>query len=312
MPQLTHGEVGVFRAALGLRQREGRARARLPRAAALAEGVRETVELAARHRTGARRIGARGVSLGRGEALRRLVHIGCGAFALLLRVAHLGSRRRSSPSPPSSSTGRCCPRIGGKGLWRGGDVARGYPLGILLYPLAVLGLILVFHDRLWMAAAVWGILAVGDGMASLVGQAVSRPAPALEPAEGLGRLRLPSSRSAPRRRRSSRPGRHAGPSRQARCHWPRTLGVALALALLCALVESLPTTLDDNLTVPLAVALVLPLLAAARPRAPPRRPGVLGRAVVGLGRQRRDRGAGVRRALDRRARAPSPRSSSAP
>ena len=39
------------------------------------------------------------------------------------------------------------PRLGGRGLWREADHGRGYPPGILLYPLAVLALILVFHDE---------------------------------------------------------------------------------------------------------------------------------------------------------------------
>src|SRR5260221_54350 len=67
------------------------------------------------------------------------------------------------------------PRIGGKALWRGADHAKGYPLGILLYPLSVLGLTLWFWSSLWMAAAIWGVLAVGDGMASVVGQAAGGP-----------------------------------------------------------------------------------------------------------------------------------------
>src|SRR5260370_39773753 len=66
-------------------------------------------------------------------------------------------------------------RIGGKALWRGADHAKGYPVGILLYPLSVLGLTLWFWSSLWMAAAIWGVLAVGDGMASVVGQAAGGP-----------------------------------------------------------------------------------------------------------------------------------------
>jgi uncharacterized protein (TIGR00297 family) len=65
-------------------------------------------------------------------------------------------------------------------------------------------------------------------------------------------------------------------------HWPRTLGVSLALAVVCALVESLPTTLDDNVTVPLAVALALPLLAAAEPALLLTDPGFGSRLAVGL------------------------------
>lgn len=203
------------------------------------------------------------MSLDRGELARRLVHVGCVGFALLLRwlawwqaaLLALGA---------FAFNWQVLPRVGGRRMWRGADVARGYPVGILAYPLAVLGLVLLFRDRPWMAAAGWGVLAVGDGMASLVGQAAGGPRLPWNPRKSwtgfaafvaLGAAaaallsawvaRLPLDPGAP--------------------HWPRTAGVALALALLCAVVESLPTTLDDNVTVPVAVALALPLLAAAEP-----------------------------------------------
>lgn len=42
--------------------------------------------------------------------------------------------------------------------------------GILFYPLALVGLVFVFRDRLELVAAVWAILAFGDGAANLVGR----------------------------------------------------------------------------------------------------------------------------------------------
>ena len=96
-------------------------------------------------------------------------------------------------------------------MWRGADVARGYPVGILAYPLSVLALVLLFRDRLWMAAAGWGILAVGDGMASLVGQAAGGPRLPWNPRKGWAGfaafVRLRHARPPP----SSRPGRRACP-----------------------------------------------------------------------------------------------------
>ena len=59
------------------------------------------------------------------------------------------------------------PRLGGRRLYRPVDDARGFPLGILLYPLSVLLLILTFPSRLDIVAAAWGILAFGDGAATL-------------------------------------------------------------------------------------------------------------------------------------------------
>jgi hypothetical protein len=40
------------------------------------------------------------------------------------------------------------PRLGGQALYRPADVSRGLPTGILLYPLAVLVLVLLFPRRL--------------------------------------------------------------------------------------------------------------------------------------------------------------------
>jgi uncharacterized protein (TIGR00297 family) len=203
------------------------------------------------------------VSLSRGEVARRAVHVGCVAFALLLRWLTWPQAALLAVAAFAFNW-QGLPRVGGRGLWRPGDVARGYPLGILAYPLAVLALVLLFRDRLWMAAAGWGILAVGDGMASLLGQAAGGPRLPWNARKGwVGfaafvvfgaaaaaflwafTARLPLGADA--------------------AHWPRTLGVSIALALAGALVESMPSTLDDNVTVPLAVALTLPLFAAAEP-----------------------------------------------
>jgi len=220
------------------------------------------------------------VSLTRGELARRSVHVSCVAFALLLRWLTWPQAALFALAAFAFNW-QVLPRFFGQGMWREADRARGYPVGILAYPLAVLGLVLVFHDRLWMAAAGWGILAVGDGMAGLVGQALSGPRLPWNPRKGWAGLvafvvfgaaaaaflaawvaRLPLAADAP--------------------HWPRTIGVALALALVCALVESLPTTLDDNVTVPLATVFALPLLAGARPELLAGDPGLPGRLVVGL------------------------------
>jgi len=203
------------------------------------------------------------VSLGRGEAARRAVHVGCVAFALLLRWLTW---------PQAALLALCAfafnwlvlPRVGGRGMWRSSDVARGYPVGILAYPLAVLALVLLFRERPWMAAAGWGILAVGDGMASLVGQALGGPRLPWNERKGwVGFLSFVVFGAAAAAFLWAFTARL--PLAADAAHWPRTLGVSLALALAGALVESLPSTLDDNVTVPLAVALTLPLLAAAEP-----------------------------------------------
>jgi len=220
------------------------------------------------------------VSLARGELARRVVHVGCVAFALLLRWLTWWQGALLALFAFLFNW-QVLPRVGGKGMWRGADVERGYPVGILAYPLAVLALILLFRDRLWMAAAGWGILAVGDGMASLVGQAVGGPRLPWNARKGwVGFASFVACGTAAAAFLSAWVGRLSlAPGAP---HWPRTVGMAFALALACALVESLPTTLDDNVTVPLAVALVLPLFAAAEPGLLLADPLFARRVLVGL------------------------------
>jgi uncharacterized protein (TIGR00297 family) len=221
------------------------------------------------------------MTLTRSELARKLVHVACGGFAFLLR--DLTTVQAAAMAVAAFVFNwQVLPRIGGRGLWRESDRSQGYPRGILLYPLAVLALILYFHNAPWMAATLWGVIAFGDGMATLVGQALGGPRLPWNRGKGVagfvafvvfGTLaaavlmawtsRLPLEPSA--------------------WHVPRTLGVALAVTLVCALVESLPTTLDDNLTVPVAGALTLPLLAQADLSLAWSDPGLGGRALLGLG-----------------------------
>jgi uncharacterized protein (TIGR00297 family) len=220
------------------------------------------------------------MSLSRGELLRRLVHVGCAGFAFLLRWL-------DTPQAAALALAafvfnwQALPRVGGRGMWRSPDLSRGYSVGILAYPLAVLAMILAFHGRLWMAAAGWGILAVGDGMASLVGQLVGGPRLPWNPRKGwLGSAAFVAFGAAAAALLAAWTQRlPLGPGAS---HWPRTLGVAAALAVACAIVESLPTTLDDNITVPLAIVLLLPLFAAADPGALAADPLAARRLAIGL------------------------------
>lgn len=194
-----------------------------------------------------------------GELERKLVHVGAGGFAFLLREL-------SWPQAAAMAllaflfNWQLLPRIGGRALWRRDEHARGYPTGILIYPLSVLGLVLLFREELWMAAAVWGLLAFGDGMATVIGQTVGGPRLPWNPRKSWAGLAafvaFGSSGAALLAAWTLRlpPASFAS---------PRLLGFALPLALLCALAESVPTTLDDNLTVPLVGAVLLPLLAQA-------------------------------------------------
>jgi len=221
------------------------------------------------------------MALARGELLRKLVHVGCVGFAFLLRFVS-GAQAAGMAVLAFLFNWQILPRIGGKGLWRSGDRARGYPLGILLYPLSVLGLVLFFRHSLWMAAAVWGVLAVGDGMASIVGQALGGPRLPWNRDKGwagfLAFVAFGTAASGVLLAWTARLPVDLGA-----WHARRTVVIAFCLTLVCALVESLPTTLDDNLTVPLAGALVLPLFAQADPPLLLGDPGLPARVLVGLG-----------------------------
>jgi uncharacterized protein (TIGR00297 family) len=218
--------------------------------------------------------------LSRGELARKLVHVGCGGFAFLLRYM-TGAQAAAMAALAFLFNWQLLPRIGGRNLWRGADHAKGYPVGIFLYPLAVLGLVLFFWNSLWMAAAVWGVLAAGDGMATIVGQAVGGPRLPWNRDKGwVGLVAFVAFGMAAAAVLMAWTARL--PLDLGSWHASRTLTVAFCLALVCALVESIPTTLDDNLTVPLVGALVLPLFAQAEPQMLLGDTGLGGRLAVGL------------------------------
>jgi uncharacterized protein (TIGR00297 family) len=199
------------------------------------------------------------VTLDATEARRKGVHVGMALFALLLRWLDWRGAALCAVAAFVFNA-LLLPRLGGRTLFRGDDRTRGYPVGILLYPLVVLALVLLFRDRLYLAAAGWGFLAFGDGFATLAGLSIGGPRLPWNPRKtwsglagyvvfgSLGALglasfvagRLPSS---------------------AEC-------VAFLLAGLAgAVVESLPSELDDNLVPPLAAAGALAALLPALPNA---------------------------------------------
>jgi len=103
------------------------------------------------------------------ETTRQLVHISMSAFALALRVLTWWQAALCALAALLFNA-FVLPRAGGPSIIRPVDAARGYPLGILVYPVAVLALIVAFPARLDIAASAWGILAFGDGFATLIGR----------------------------------------------------------------------------------------------------------------------------------------------
>jgi len=187
------------------------------------------------------------------ERARQWVHIGAGALALLLRVLTLWQAVALAATAFVFNL-VILPHVGGRRLYRPIDESRGFPLGILLYPLAVLLLILAFPSRPDIAAAAWGILALGDGAATLVGmRAGGGQVPwnrgktvggtvAFMVFGGLGGVALALW---------TRPAVMPLP--------PLMFAVAapLAAAVAAALVETVPVRLDDNISVPATAAVAL-------------------------------------------------------
>ena len=269
------------------------------------------------------------------EFARQWIHIGSGLFALLLRVIPWWQATALAALALLFNL-VLLPRIGGRRLYRPADEARGVPLGILLYPLSVLLLTLTFPSRLDIVAAAWGILACGDGAATLVGRASRLNAETQSTQRNLShgplrtlrtlRSNVGSCRGTPRRRsparsrsscsarwRASRsPGGCGRRSRRCR-RWPSRSLAPIAAALAAAFVETIPVRLDDNVSVPAAAGAVLWVASLMTPAAlAAAADAVVARASLG---DRRQRGHGRARISARRAcrcRAPSAAPSSAP
>lgn len=187
------------------------------------------------------------------ETTRQTVHMTAGVFALLLRFLPANVAAVLAGAAIAFNVFGL-PRMGGRKLYRPTDVLRGFPLGILLYPIAVLLLILLFPSRLDIAAAAWGILAFGDGAATVVGRR-------------FGRRRIPWNRE--KTIEGTIAFIVAGGAAGAFLSWwtnpiivPPTyawypFAAPILAAMAAAAVESVPIRLDDNISVPFSAAAVL-------------------------------------------------------
>lgn len=204
------------------------------------------------------------------EDARQWVHIGSGLFALLLRFLTAWQASALAAAALVFNV-VLLPRLGGRRLYRPSDTARGFPLGILLYPLAVLLLTLAFPSRLDIVAAAWAILAFGDGAATLAGQRMRFTAEdanrSLSPRSAVERGALPWN---PDKTIAGTGafivcGSIAG---VALAWWVRpavapmpplvfTIVAPIVAAIAAAAVETLPVRLDDNLSVPATAGAVL-------------------------------------------------------
>ncbi|MGE3274658.1 MAG: DUF92 domain-containing protein [Vicinamibacterales bacterium] len=121
--------------------------------------------------------------------------------------------------------------------------------GILFYPLAVLALVLVFRERLELAAAAWGVMAAGDGFATLVGTTIGGPALPWNREKtwsGFGGFVVTGTAAAVVL------WTFVGQDLASPPHPAVVLWGSLAAGLIAGLVETIPVRLDDNLSVPAA------------------------------------------------------------
>jgi uncharacterized protein (TIGR00297 family) len=187
------------------------------------------------------------------ETARKWVHIAFGACALLLRYLHWWQAGVFLACAVVMNIWLLRPLFGGR-LHRPGELSRAFPAGLVLYPTSILLLVLLLPSRLDIVAAAWGILAFGDGAATLVGMRVG-------------------GRKWPWNRQKSVAGTLAfflvGGSAGAFLAWwcrpaivpPPYLWFSIAApfvaALAAAAVETVAIRLDDNLSVSLTAASVL-------------------------------------------------------
>jgi uncharacterized protein (TIGR00297 family) len=177
------------------------------------------------------------------EAARQIVHMAMGAFALLLRwLAWWQAIALAAGALLFNMF--VLPRIGGA-IYRPGDRERGLH-GILHYPLAVLLLLAAFPARPDIAAAAWGILAIGDGIATLAGRAIGGrtwPWNRDKTLAGSAAFALGGAAAGVFLAWWCRPAVAPPPS------LAFAIAAPIAAAIAAALVETIPVRLDDNLSV---------------------------------------------------------------
>jgi uncharacterized protein (TIGR00297 family) len=182
------------------------------------------------------------------ETSRQILHISMSAFALLLRALTWWQAALCAVAAALFNV-FVLPRIGGRALSRPADALRGYPFGIVIYPIAVLALILIFPARLDIAAAAWGIMAFGDGAATLVGRRWGRHKLGWNPAktaEGLAAFIVAGGAAGMFFAWWVAPAITPRPAMLFILAAPALAAVAAGLA------ETISISLDDNITVPAA------------------------------------------------------------
>ena len=120
------------------------------------------------------------------EVARQLTHICAGGFALLLRWTTWQQAALLAITAFLVNV-LILPRFS-RQVFRPGDLDRLFKSGIAIYPLSVLGLILLFPARPDIVAMSWAVLAAGDGFATMVGAHVRTRALPWNRAKSIGGL----------------------------------------------------------------------------------------------------------------------------
>ncbi len=183
---------------------------------------------------------------------RQLVHVSMGAVALLLRWI-TSTEAMVIAGAALVFNVYALPHIASS-LFRPIERHNRVDAGIIFYPASVLLLLVLFPDRLDIVAATWGIMAAGDGMATIAGR------------------HIPSARIPWNARRTVAGSvvfvLLGGTAGAFLCWWcmPRvipppylwfSIWMPFLAALAAAAAETLPIRLDDNVSVPAAAATVL-------------------------------------------------------
>ncbi|RJP69003.1 MAG: hypothetical protein C4532_11665 [Candidatus Abyssobacteria bacterium SURF_17] len=202
------------------------------------------------------------------ELERQVIHILAGAPALLLRWLNYPQALALAVALIIWNL-FLLPRfaIARRHLYRPEEQERGFSAGIAFYPVSVFVLILLFPVP--VAASMWGVLAVGDGMASFVGSLAGRrrvPWNHKKSLDGLFAFVAGGAPSAMLLYWWTIPNIGASPSwwqnhgELLLCGTPAIGSILLISAVttvFCALLETIDIGIDDNVLVPLGGACVM-------------------------------------------------------
>ncbi|HET9886121.1 MAG TPA: DUF92 domain-containing protein [bacterium] len=191
------------------------------------------------------------------EILRQGAHIGVGVFALLFAVLPAWACLVMAGIALVHNT-FVLPRYA-RILWRNQDHRRGYSPGVIAYSVTLILLCVFFWNRPDIGAFGWGVLAFGDGFATIAGRTIRGPRLPWNPAKSwVGFVTFALASTGAGYFLASLVRAHAAvlgdlPS-------GNLLTACIAGGILGAIIESLPSSLDDNISAPLAAAAMFALV----------------------------------------------------